>query len=65
MCLIIKTEFDKHYINLLIVNEIMIILLNKYNQICFCNIIIYSHHIRNVQYNFLYVYFNYTVYIPL
>ena len=65
MYLIVKTEFNECHINLLTVNEIIIILSNKYNQLCFYNIVICFHHIRNAQYGFSYVYFNHAVYISL
>ena len=60
-----KTEFNKHHINLLIINEIMVILSDEYNQVCFYDIMIYSHHTEGVQQNFSHVYLNHTVYIPL
>ena len=64
MHLIVKTEFNEYHINLLIINKIMIILLNKYNQFCFYNIIICFCYTEDIQYNFLYVHFSYTVYMP-
>ena len=65
MHLIMKTEFDECHINLLTVNEMMVILSDEYNQLCFCDIVICSHYIKNVQYGFLCVYFSHTAYIPL
>ena len=63
MCLIIKIKSDEHYINLPTVNEMIAILLNEYNQLCFYNIMICFHYTEDIQYNFSYIYFNYTAYI--
>ena len=60
-----KTESDEHHINLLTVNEMMIILSDEYDQLCFCDIVICSHHIRNAQHDFSYVYSSHTAYMLL
>ena len=59
MCLIIKAKSDECCINLLTANEIMIILLNEYNQFCFYNIVICFCHTEDAQHDFSCVYFNY------
>ena len=65
MHLIVKTEFNECYINLPTTNEMMIILLNEYNQLCFCDIMICFYHIRDAQYGFLCIHFSHTAYISL
>ena len=65
MHLIMKTESDECHINLPTVNEMMIILLNEYNQLYFYDIVICFCHIRGAQYDFSCVHFSHAVYIPL
>ena len=63
MYLIMKTKFDECCINLFTVNKMAVILPDEYNQLCFYNIVICFYHIKNIQYNFSYIHFSYTVYM--
>ena len=60
-----KVKSDECYINLLIINEIAVILSDKYDQICFYNIVICFCHTEGAQQGFSYIYSNYAIYIPL
>ena len=65
MHLIIKAESDEHHTNLPTVNEMAVILSDEYNQFCFYDIVICSHHIKDTQHNFLYIHFSHIAYISL
>ena len=65
MCLIMKAESDECCINLPTANEIVIILLDEYNQSCFCDIVVFFCHIKGAQYDFSCVYSSHAVYMPL
>ena len=63
MHLTMKTEFDKHHINLPTVNEIAVILSDEYNQICFYNIVICSYHTESAQQSFSHIHSNHIIYM--
>ena len=63
MCLIVKTESDECCINLSTVNEMAVILSDEYDQLCFCNIMICSHHTGGAQHDFSYVHFSHAAYM--
>ena len=63
MHLIMKAEFDEHCINLPTVNEMVIILSDKYNQLHFCDIVICSCHIKGTQHDFSHIHLNHAAYI--
>ena len=65
MHLIIEVESDECCINLLIANEMTVILPDEYDQVCFCDIVICSHHIRGTQYDFSHIHLSHVAYIPL
>ena len=65
MHLIVKIKSDEYHINLFTANKIAVILSDKYNQLCFYNIIICFCHIKDIQYNFSYIYFSYATYMFL
>ena len=53
MHLIMKAKSDKHHINLLIINKMIVILSDEYDQLCFYDIVICSYHIKGTQHDFL------------
>ena len=63
MCLIVKIEFDECCINLPTINEMAVILPDKYDQPCFCNIVICSCHTGGAQYGFSHVYSSHAAYM--
>ena len=65
MHLVIKAESDECCTNLSTVNEMVVILSDEYDQLCFHDIVICSHHIRDAQYDFSHIHFSYAAYMPL
>ena len=65
MHLIMKAESNECHTNLLTANEMMVILPNEYDQACFCDIVICSHHTEGAQQGFSHVHFSHATYIPL
>ena len=59
-----EAESDEHCINLPTANEMAVILPDEYNQVCFHNIVICSHHTEGAQQGFSHVHFSHAAYIP-
>ena len=64
MHLIMKVEFKECCINLPTVNEMVIILSDEYNQLCFHNIVICSCHTEGAQHGFSCVHLSHAAYMP-
>ena len=65
MHLVVKAGSDEHCTNLLIINEMVIILPDEYNWLCFCDIVICFCHTRGTQHGFSHIHFSHAVYMPL
>ena len=65
ICLVVKAESDEHHTNLPTANEMAVILPDEYDQPCFCDIVICSHHTRGAQHGFSHVHPSHAVYMPL
>jgi hypothetical protein len=65
MRLILEASANRYYKNLLISNEVAVIILDKYSNASFRNIMLIERYTPNKQPRYYYINLTYTVYIPL
>jgi hypothetical protein len=65
MRLILEASANRYYKNLLISNEVAVIILDKYSNASFRNIMLIERYTPNKQPRYYYINLTHTVYIPL